>query len=116
MFMKKLMKKVIALTAIGCIAVASAGCSADSSNTEWSRTTQEYVHDMGMGINLGNTFDCTVKYYDWGTPARVETAWGSPEITQMCPVLWDTPGGEYDRYTQTFGYPEFISKIVGIAE
>ncbi len=83
MFMKRLMKKVIALTAIGCIAVTSAGCSAaDSGVTEWSRTTQEYVHDMGMGINLGNTFDCTVKYFDWGTPARVETAWGSPEITQ----------------------------------
>ena len=36
---------------------------------------------MGVGINLGNTFDSTG---DWigGTPSDVEKAWGSPIITR----------------------------------
>lgn len=78
MIIKKIIAKVIALTAIVGIAVMSAGCS-DSMGT---RTTQEFVRDMGMGINLGNTFDCTADCYPWGTPDFIETAWGSPIITQ----------------------------------
>ncbi|MGN1090865.1 MAG: glycoside hydrolase family 5 protein, partial [Huintestinicola sp.] len=47
------------------------------------RTTMEYVKDMGMGINLGNTFDCMGDWHSvGGTPQNVETAWGSPVITQ----------------------------------
>ena len=33
----------------------------------------------------------------------------------MCPILWDTSGDEYDRESATFRYPDFISKLVGIA-
>ncbi len=48
-----------------------------------SRTTMEYVRDMGIGINLGNTFDCMGDWYSTGgTPGEVERAWGSPTITQ----------------------------------
>ena len=45
------------------------------------RTTMEFVKDMGMGINLGNTFDCSG---DWiaKTVRAQETAWGSPVITK----------------------------------
>lgn len=78
MVIKKIIAKVIALTAIVGITVTSAGCS-DPMGT---RTTQEFVRDMGMGINLGNTFDCTGDFYPWGTPDFIETAWGSPIITQ----------------------------------
>ncbi len=48
-------------------------------------TTMELVRDMGIGINLGNTYD---SFGDWiaqwgdGTPESYETAWGSPVITQ----------------------------------
>lgn len=45
-------------------------------------TTQEIVNDMGLGINLGNTFE---SYADWikqQTVQAYETAWGSPVITQ----------------------------------
>lgn len=48
-------------------------------------TTMELVREMGIGINLGNTYD---SFGDWiaqwgdGTPESYETAWGSPVITQ----------------------------------
>lgn len=32
----------------------------------------------------------------------------------FCPVLWDTPGGEYDRANALFKYPEFIAKLTSI--
>ncbi len=48
-----------------------------------TRTTMEYVRDMGIGINLGNTFDCMGDWYSsHGTPSDVESAWGSPTITR----------------------------------
>lgn len=57
-------------------------CSATSSDMG-TRTTMEYVRDMGLGINLGNTFDCAGDWHsNGGTPADVETAWGSPVITK----------------------------------
>lgn len=30
----------------------------------------------------------------------------------LCPVLWDTPGDEYNRLTKTFRHPEFIEKLL----
>ena len=35
---------------------------------------------------------------------------------QMCPILWDTAGDEYDREKAEFRNPEFIERLVGIAE
>lgn len=45
------------------------------------RTTMEFVKDMGMGINLGNTFDCSGNRIAKTVRAQ-ETAWGSPVITK----------------------------------
>ena len=54
-------------------------------------TTMELVRDMGIGINLGNTFDACGDWIadvdaQWGdgvlTVSDYETAWGSPIITQ----------------------------------
>ena len=44
-------------------------------------TSQEVVSDMGLGWNLGNTFD---SYYSGQTlsPSSVETAWGNPTVTK----------------------------------
>jgi endoglucanase len=46
-------------------------------------TTMDVVKDMGLGINLGNTFESTG---DWinssGGVNAYETAWGSPTITK----------------------------------
>ena len=35
---------------------------------------------------------------------------------RMCPMLWDTPGGEYDRYEYELWSPEFEEAIGKIAE
>ena len=35
---------------------------------------------------------------------------------QMCPILWDTAGDEYDREKAEFRHPDFIKKLIGIAE
>ena len=45
------------------------------------RTTAEIVADMGIGINLGNTFDSTGDWFE-KTVSNQETAWGSPIITE----------------------------------
>ena len=54
-------------------------------------TTMELVRDMGIGINLGNTFEACGDWIaevdkQWGdgvlTVEEYETAWGSPVITQ----------------------------------
>lgn len=65
-------------------------------------TTQQLVYDMGIGINLGNTFDSAG---DWINATNFETAWGSPVITEdiikayadagfrtmRIPVTWSNP-------------------------
>ncbi len=51
-------------------------------------STMELVRDMGLGINLGNTFDAACDWDDnncWINGSTVndyETAWGSPTITK----------------------------------
>lgn len=48
-------------------------------------TTMQIVKEMGIGINLGNTYEsCGDWIAQWGdgTPESYETAWGSPIITQ----------------------------------
>ncbi len=44
------------------------------------QTTAEFVNSMGVGINLGNTFDCTGTWFNDVTGQ--ERAWGSPIITK----------------------------------
>ena len=45
-------------------------------------TTQQLVNDMGLGINLGNTFESCGSRISNKTVTGYETAWGSPVITQ----------------------------------
>lgn len=89
-------------------------------------TTMELVSDMKIGINLGNTFDCHGDWYSsGGTPEDVQTAWGSPVITQeiiQCyadagfgvmrlPVSWQSlmePGGKIDKR-----FIDNVEKVVG---
>lgn len=49
----------------------------------WSRSTMEIVRDMGIGINLGNTFEAFgswVKEWGDGSVESYVTCWGSPVI------------------------------------
>jgi len=45
-------------------------------------TTAALIHQMGLGINLGNTFEATGSWIS-PTVAAHETAWGSPIITKQ---------------------------------
>ncbi|MDR2591738.1 MAG: cellulase family glycosylhydrolase [Chitinispirillales bacterium] len=63
-----------AMTAALCVAALSSGAySADMRDI----TTMALVKDMGLGINLGNTFDS-----EGSSESNYETAWGSPKITK----------------------------------
>ena len=43
----------------------------------------DIVHDMGIGINLGNTLDAVAGWLNGGgTVEDYETAWGAPVTTQ----------------------------------
>jgi endoglucanase len=78
-------------------------------------TTAQAVKDMGLGINLGNTFESNGSWITGNTVNAYETAWGSPAITKAIidgyanagiktvriPVAWSnlmtdsTRGGSY---------------------
>ncbi len=75
------MKKVKFLSLLTAFSVAAAmltGCSGEKGEMR-DMSTMEIVQDMGVGINLGNTFESMGQ----GNVVRnYETGWGSPVITQ----------------------------------
>ena len=90
-------------------------------------TTMELVRDMGLGINLGNTFEsCGDWIAQWGdgTVKSYETAWGSPVITEdmikgykqegfgalRIPVAWSNMMGE--DYTINSDYIQRVKQVV----
>ncbi len=78
--LKKIISVVIALTMIMTAASLCACASSPAQSEIGERTTMEIVEDMGIGINLGNTFDSTGDWFH-DVPGQ-ETAWGSPIITK----------------------------------
>ena len=97
-------------------------------------STLDLVKDMGIGINLGNTFDSCAGWYDedwiakWseGKPNNYETAWGSPVITKeiiegiakegfgvlRIPVAWSNMMAHDDTYTINAEYDQRIHEVV----
>ena len=91
-------KQLFSLFSTAALLCAFSGCSnsADSAAPESASaetevpemrniSTTELVQDMGIGINLGNTFEsCGDWIEQWGDGSveSYETAWGSPVITQ----------------------------------
>ena len=61
-----------------CISVAGCGNAEPMSE----KTTMEIVQDMGLGINLGNTFEACGDWIDSSSVTNYETAWGSPVIAK----------------------------------
>lgn len=77
--MKKILSAIAAIAlAASSMAVSVSADSADSGMRDI--TTMELVKEMGIGINLGNTFEAT--YNKDNTVNGYETGWGSPTITQ----------------------------------
>ncbi len=91
-------KQLFSLFITAALLYAFSGCSnsADSAAPESASaetkvpemrdiSTTALVQDMGIGINLGNTFEsCGDWIEQWGDGSveSYETAWGSPVITQ----------------------------------
>ena len=90
-------------------------------------STMEIVHDMGIGINLGNTYESCgdwIKQWGDGTPESYETAWGSPVITEKIikgyadegfgvlrvPVAWSNMMS--DDYTISERYADAVVEVV----
>lgn len=92
-------------------------------------STFDVIKEMGIGINLGNTFDCVAGWIDkWGphTPHSYETAWGSPIVTQdiirgyakegfgvlRIPVAWSNLMSTDGKYTISSDYIARIKKVI----
>lgn len=75
-------KIVSALLSAAICAAGFSGCGENTSavNEVREMTTQEIVNEMGIGINLGNTFEsCGMSYSE---VQKYETGWGSPVVTR----------------------------------
>lgn len=98
-----------------------------SSKSDFSRSSMEIVEDMGIGINLGNTYEaCGDWIAQWGDGSveSYETAWGSPVITEKMikgyadegfgvlrvPVAWSNLMGE--DYTISKEYMAAVREVV----
>lgn len=87
--MKDRIKKIIASAALPAMLISFAPTvNAEEAAAPYSDgmrqiTTMDLVREMGLGINLGNTFDtCNVNWIENPTVSSFETAWGSPIITK----------------------------------
>ena len=127
--MKHIFAGAVAAGMLWCTCTASISVSALPQNQTPMRdiTTAQLVKDMGIGINLGNTYESCGDWIDkWGdgTPESYETAWGSPVITQQMiqgyadagfdtlrvPVAWTNLMG--DNYTISDQYLSAVREVV----
>jgi endoglucanase len=116
-----LCKTIISLAMLLCMAV-----HAQMRNI----TTMALVKDMGIGINLGNTFESTGDWINGSNVNAYETAWGSPTITKAMidgyasggiktvriPIAWSnlmTENNSGGTYTISTALLNRIDEVVG---
>ncbi len=126
--------RICKITSLLCSAVMAASLlvcpspTAEAASSEMRNiTTQQVIDEMGLGINLGNTYEsCGDWIAQWGdgTVKSYVTAWGSPVITQQMiqgyadagfgvlriPVAWSNMMG--DNYTLSADYVASVKQIV----
>lgn len=93
-------------------------------------STMELVQDMGIGINLGNTFESSgdwIAQWGDGTPNSYETAWGSPTVTKeliqgyadagfgvvRVPVAWSNMMANDGSYKIN---PDYMSRVQQVVD
>lgn len=124
--MKKFIKRIAAAAAaIGIFTSALGGCvNAGASGDMRDMTTMELVQDMGLGINLGNTFESCGSWISDSSVTNYETGWGSPVVTEemikgykdcgfgvlRVPVAWSNMMGE--DYTIEPTYLARVKQVV----
>lgn len=91
-------------------------------------STMEVVDEMGIGINLGNTFESCGDWIDDSSVTNFEKAWGSPEITPemikgyadagfgvlRVPVAWSNMM-DLDTFDISQEYIDRVKEVVGWA-
>ncbi len=81
-----MIKKIKSVLCAVAVAVSAMAFPVSAENTEMRDiSTMQVVKEMGLGINLGNTYEsCGDWITQWGdgSAESFETAWGSPVITQ----------------------------------
>lgn len=122
------MKKVNALILV-CILIMATGCNLFGGESRKIKsemrdiTTMEVTREMGVGINLGNTFEA-VAGFSADDPSEYEASWGSPIITKelikgyadegfgvlRIPVAWSNM--MEDDYTIGDAYMERVKEVV----
>ena len=81
----KILKRSLAALSAAAVAAGVCGSVSASATSAKEMTMADIIKDMGVGINLGNTFEsCGVEtgVGSWTYKAAFETGWGSPKVTQ----------------------------------
>lgn len=127
--MKKILSFILALCMIVSVTACSSGnessvpeeVKGSEDRTMREMTTQELIEDMGLGINLGNTFESCGNWINKSSVTNYETAWGSPVITEQMikgykdcgfgvmrlPVAWSNM---MDKKTYTIN-PDYMARV-----
>ena len=132
-----MLRKLLALAAAVSLGVSLAGCSAKSGSEPSEKkseakmrdiSTMEVVDEMGIGINLGNTFESCGDWIDGSSVTNYEKGWGSPEITPeiikgyadagfgvlRVPVAWSNMM-DLDTFEISQEYIDRVKEVVGWA-
>ncbi|MBE6861779.1 MAG: glycoside hydrolase [Ruminococcus sp.] len=127
----KSLLSIAAAAAVMMTAVPYGNTSVSATNTSMrDMTTMEIVTDMGIGINLGNTFESCGDWIDqWGdgTPNAYETAWGSPTVTKdmiqgyadagfgvlRIPVAWSNMMAKDGSYKI---HPDYLARVTQVVD
>lgn len=122
----KLKKIITAVTAAAIAAACISGCTnASAANKMRDITTMEVVQEMGLGINLGNTFESCGGWISNTSVTNYETGWGSPVVTEelikgykncgfgvlRIPVAWSNMMAE--DYTIN---PNYLARVKQVVE
>ncbi len=114
-------KRIAALASAVMLAfTAMTGCDMQSKGKMRDITTMELVREMGIGINLGNTFESCGDWIDNSSVTNYETGWGSPVVTKemiqgyadegfgvlRVPVAWSNMMGENYEIN-----PEYLARV-----
>lgn len=125
MLFRKILSAVCGL-AVGVSALAFPVSAESESGEMRNISTMELVREMGLGINLGNTFESCGSWIN-NTVRSYETAWGSPVITQKIiqgyadegfgvlriPVAWSNMMS--DDYTINQSYLDRVKTVTDMA-
>ncbi len=77
---------------------------------------KENFIDKGVPVIIGE-YGCPIKNKEVESVQRfISSVCTAAYERQMCPVLWDTPGGHYDRTTCTMSNPELHQLLLRIPE